>query len=132
MKQILQNLKSGATCLTEVPAPQVGRGSVLIQTRASLVSAGTERMLVEFSQGNLLQKARSQPEKVKQVLDKMRTDGLLPTIFYGSCECSGHRQGHAVRYCQHTGGYDGHGNGEHRDRCRGSQLLRAGSRGRQK
>ena len=80
MKQILQHLRSGEMKLEELPCPQAGRGQVLIQTRASLISAGTERMLVEFSQGNLLQKARSQPEKVKQVLDKMRTDGLMPTL----------------------------------------------------
>ena len=66
--------------LTDVPCPAAGHGQILIQTRASLISAGTERMLVEFSQGNLLQKARSQPEKVKQVLDKMKTDGVLPTV----------------------------------------------------
>ena len=55
-------------------------GHVLIKTKRSLVSLGTERMLVEFGRANLLQKARSQPEKVKQVLDKIRTDGLMPTI----------------------------------------------------
>src|SRR5690606_26059738 len=66
--------------LAEVPCPPVGRGQVLIQTRASLISAGTERMLVEFSQANLIQKARQQPDKVRQVLDKMRTDGILPTL----------------------------------------------------
>ncbi len=63
-----------------MPAPSLNSTSVLIRTRASLVSAGTERMLVEFSQANLVQKARSQPEKVKQVLDKIRTDGLVPTL----------------------------------------------------
>jgi len=66
--------------LAEVPCPQVGSGQVLIQTRASLISAGTERMLVEFSKANLLQKASQQPDKVKQVLDKIRADGLLPTL----------------------------------------------------
>ncbi|WP_205848027.1 bi-domain-containing oxidoreductase [Anaerohalosphaera lusitana] len=66
--------------IAEVPCPQVGAGQVLIQTRASLISAGTERMLVEFSQANLIQKARQQPDKVKQVLDKMKTDGLMPTL----------------------------------------------------
>lgn len=80
MKQILQNLGSGETVLTEVPAPGPGGGTVLIQTRASLISAGTERMLVEFGKASLLGKARSQPEKVKQVLDKIRSDGLLPTM----------------------------------------------------
>ncbi len=80
MKQILQHLRTGEMELAEIPCPQVGRGQLLIQTRASLISAGTERMVVEFSQANLLQKARQQPDKVKQVLDKMRTDGLMPTL----------------------------------------------------
>ncbi|KAF1082714.1 MAG: Sorbitol dehydrogenase [Candidatus Rifleibacterium amylolyticum] len=80
MKQILQNLKSGVTEVTEVPVPSLKGGQILVQTRASLLSAGTERMLVEFGQANLLQKARSQPDKVKQVFDKIRTDGLLPTL----------------------------------------------------
>ncbi len=55
-------------------------GHLLIQSRASLISAGTERMLVEFGKGGLLAKARSQPEKVRQVLDKIKTDGLMPTL----------------------------------------------------
>ncbi len=80
MKQILQNLKTGKTELVEVPASQGRAGHLLIATQRSLISAGTERMLVEFGQANLLQKARSQPDKVKQVLDKIRTDGLLPTM----------------------------------------------------
>ena len=66
--------------LADVPCPLATPGCVLIRTHASLISAGTERMLVEFSQANLLQKARQQPEKVRQVLDKMATDGLLPTL----------------------------------------------------
>ena len=80
MRQVLQDLRTGQTAVTEVPAPGLGRNSVLIQTRASLISAGTERMLVEFSKGSLLAKARSQPDKVKQVLDKIKTDGLVPTL----------------------------------------------------
>ena len=80
MKQILQHLKNGEMELAEVPCPQVGKGQILIQTKASLISAGTEKMLVEFSKANLIQKARQQPEKVKQVLDKMKTDGLMPTL----------------------------------------------------
>lgn len=80
MKQILQNLRSGEMTIPNVPCPQVGPGAVLIQTQRSLISAGTERMLVEFSQANLIQKARQQPDKVKQVLNKLRTDGVMPTI----------------------------------------------------
>ncbi len=80
MKQILQNLRSGLTAVEDVPAPGLTRNSVLIQTRASLISAGTERMLVEFGKASLIAKAKSQPDKVKQVLDKIKTDGLMPTL----------------------------------------------------
>ncbi|HEU4554562.1 MAG TPA: bi-domain-containing oxidoreductase [Chitinophaga sp.] len=80
MKQLIQSFKTGATILEDVPAPQVGRSSILVQTTRSLVSLGTERMLVEFGKANLVQKARQQPDKVKQVLDKIRTDGLMPTL----------------------------------------------------
>lgn len=80
MKQIIQDLKSGATLLEEVPAPSVKAGHVLIKTTRSLVSLGTERMLVEFGKASLIDKARQQPDKVKQVLDKIKTDGLQPTL----------------------------------------------------
>jgi predicted dehydrogenase/threonine dehydrogenase-like Zn-dependent dehydrogenase len=80
MKQIIQSFNTGQTILEEVPAPQVGKGLVLIQTTRSLVSLGTERMLVEFGKSNLISKARQQPDKVKQVLDKIKTEGLLPTL----------------------------------------------------
>ena len=80
MKILLQNLKTGETELVESPCPQVRAGHLLIRTRASLVSAGTERMLIEFSQANLFEKARLQPDKVQQVWSKVRTDGLLPTL----------------------------------------------------
>jgi len=80
MKQILQNLRSGITNLVEVPTPNVSYNMLLIKTRRTLISAGTERMLVEFSKGGLVAKAKAQPEKVKQVLDKIKTEGLMPTI----------------------------------------------------
>jgi len=80
MKQILQNLKTGKTELVEVPVPGAKSGHIVILTRASLISAGTERMLLEFGKANLLDKARQQPEKVKQALEKIKTDGLMPTI----------------------------------------------------
>ena len=80
MKQILQNLKNGKTEIVEVPCPAVKAGHLLIQTTCSLVSLGTERMLVEFGHANLIQKTRQQPEKIKQVLDKVRSDGLLPQL----------------------------------------------------
>jgi predicted dehydrogenase/threonine dehydrogenase-like Zn-dependent dehydrogenase len=80
MKQILQSFKTGDTILEVFPVPNVSKGSVLIQTSRSLVSLGTERMLVEFGKASLIEKARQQPEKVNQVLDKIKTDGLLPTM----------------------------------------------------
>lgn len=80
MKQIIQDLKSGETILEEVPVPQIKTGHVLIKTHKSLVSLGTEKMLVDFGKANYIQKARQQPEKVKQVLQKIKTDGLQPTL----------------------------------------------------
>lgn len=80
MKQLLQSLKDGKTTVAEVPAPLCAEGHVLVQTSVSLVSAGTERMLVEFGKGSLIQKARSHPDKVKQVMEKARTDGVAATL----------------------------------------------------
>jgi predicted dehydrogenase/threonine dehydrogenase-like Zn-dependent dehydrogenase len=80
VKAVLQDFKNGRTRLADVPAPGVRSGHLLIRTTRSLLSAGTERMLVEFGRANLLEKARRQPDKVRQVLDKAKTDGLLPTI----------------------------------------------------
>lgn len=80
MKQILQNLRSGLTELAEVPCPSLGPGQLLIRTTRSLVSTGTERMLLDFGKAGPLGKARQQPDKVRMVLDKIRTDGLVPTI----------------------------------------------------
>lgn len=80
MKQLLQSLKDGSTEVAEVPAPRTGQGQVLIQTSVSLVSAGTERMLVDFGKANIIQKARSQPDKVRMVLEKIKTDGLMTTV----------------------------------------------------
>lgn len=80
MRQILQNLSTGATELADVPRPDVSSGKVLIATRRSLISAGTERMLVEFGRGGFISKAKQQPDRVKLVLEKMRTDGILATV----------------------------------------------------
>ena len=79
VKQLLQNLGSGETLLTEVPLPTPGSGDVLIRSQVSAISVGTEKMLVSFGKSNLIQKARQQPDKVKQVLDKVKTDGLAAT-----------------------------------------------------
>lgn len=80
MKQILQNLASGKTEVAEIPTPRCKAGHLLIRSTASLISAGTERMLVDFGRSSYLDKARQQPEKVKMVLDKVKTDGLMPTV----------------------------------------------------
>jgi threonine dehydrogenase-like Zn-dependent dehydrogenase len=80
VKQILQSLREGHPEVAEVPCPRVGRGALLLRTSCSLVSAGTERMLVDFGKANLVEKARQQPDKVRMVLDKVKTDGLAPTL----------------------------------------------------
>lgn len=80
MKQLIQDMKDGHTILEDVPVPSVKSGQVLIKTSTSLVSLGTERMLVEFGKANLVQKAKQQPDKVKDVLNKIKTDGLQPTL----------------------------------------------------
>jgi predicted dehydrogenase/threonine dehydrogenase-like Zn-dependent dehydrogenase len=80
MKQVLQSLKTGATDVAEVPCPAARRGQLLIRSSQTLVSAGTERMLVEFGKAGWIDKARQQPDKVRIVLDKIRTDGLMPTV----------------------------------------------------
>lgn len=80
MKQLFQNFQTGETILEEIPVPQVRKGCVLIKTSRSLVSLGTEKMLVEFGKANLIEKARQQPEKVKEVFDKFKTDGFIPTV----------------------------------------------------
>lgn len=79
MKQIIQNLKTGETKLIEVPCPSINPGNLLIHTKTSLISSGTERMLVDFGKASYLAKARQQPEKVKEVLTKIKTDGLATT-----------------------------------------------------
>lgn len=79
MKQIIQELKTGDTILEDVSVPQVKSCSILVRTTRSLVSLGTERMLVDFGKANFIDKARQQPDKVKLVLDKVKTDGFKPT-----------------------------------------------------
>ena len=80
MKQILQDMAKGGTDIVEAPAPSVTRGTVLIDTKITLISAGTERSLVDFGKASMLDKARQQPEKVKMVLEKVKTDGLMTTV----------------------------------------------------
>ena len=79
MKQIIQSLKTGDVKVADVAAPLVRSGSVLIESSCSLISAGTERMLVDFGKANIFQKIRQQPDKVRMVLDKVKTDGFNST-----------------------------------------------------
>ena len=80
MKQILQNLSNGETSLIDVPCPKNIKSNILIATTTTVVSAGTERMLIDFGKANLLSKAKKQPDKVKMVLNKVITDGLMTTV----------------------------------------------------
>jgi predicted dehydrogenase/threonine dehydrogenase-like Zn-dependent dehydrogenase len=80
VKQLFQSLATGASDLPELPSPAVGRGQLLILSSCSLVSAGTERMLVDFGKATWIDKARQQPDKVQQVLEKARADGLFTTL----------------------------------------------------
>lgn len=80
MKQITQNLKNGSILIDDIPVPKVSMNSLLIKTSKSLVSSGTERMLLEFGKANLIKKGLKQPDKLKMVIDKISTDGLKPTI----------------------------------------------------
>lgn len=80
MKQVLQSFKTGELSVTDVPPPQLRSRGMLVRNAASLVSAGTERMVVDFAEKNLLQKAQARPDLVRQVMDKVQREGLLPTI----------------------------------------------------
>lgn len=80
MKQILQSLKTGATEVADVPCPAPRRGHLLVRTSRTLVSSGTERMMVDFGKAGWIAKARQQPDKVRMVREKAKTDGWLPTI----------------------------------------------------
>ncbi len=79
MKQVLQNQKTGKTELADVPAPQVKNGYVLIRTRRTLISPGTERAVLEFGKASILEKAVRNPEKVRMVLERLKTEGIFET-----------------------------------------------------
>ncbi len=80
MKQLLQQINNGETVIVDVPIPQVQPHLALVRNQASLVSAGTERMLVEFAGKSLLGKARSRPDLVRQLVDKARREGVVSTL----------------------------------------------------
>ncbi|MCP4379944.1 MAG: zinc-binding dehydrogenase [Hyphomicrobiales bacterium] len=80
MQAVVQSFGAGKTELVDLPAPQALPGTVVIASRRSLISSGTERMLVNFGRGSMLDKARQRPDKVRQALDKVRTDGVMATV----------------------------------------------------
>lgn len=80
MKQIVQSARSGRLTLRDVPEPQVRAGHLLVETRASLISAGTERMVVDFARKSLAAKAQARPDLVRKVLEKARRDGIMATF----------------------------------------------------
>jgi len=80
MKQVVQSLRSGETQVLDVPTPRIKARQLVIASHRTLISSGTERMLIKFGQSNLVNKALSQPARVRQVLEKAQTDGVLPTI----------------------------------------------------
>lgn len=80
MKQVLQNMSNGVSEILEAPYSIPNPNNLLISTTNTLISAGTERMLIDFGKASYIEKARQQPEKVKMVLEKIKTDGLIATI----------------------------------------------------
>ena len=80
MKQIFQSIKNGETFFIDTPSPRIKANEVLIKTEYSLISSGTERMLIDFGKGNILEKAKQQPDKVKEVMNKAKTDGIFSTV----------------------------------------------------
>jgi predicted dehydrogenase len=80
MKQLIQSFKTGELGLFDVPAPVCEKNGALVQTTVSLVSAGTEKMLVDFAKKSMLAKAKDRPDLVKQVVDKMKKEGVRNTL----------------------------------------------------
>lgn len=80
MKQLVQHLRTGDAQILDVPAPRPGPNDLIVRNRASVISSGTERMVVEFSRQGLLSKARSRPDLARQVMDRVKRDGLLGAL----------------------------------------------------
>ena len=80
MKQVEQNYRSGVLRLIEAPVPRSGRGRNLVATRVSLISAGTEKQIIDLARSSLAGKAMARPDLVRKTLQKVRNEGLLPTV----------------------------------------------------
>ncbi len=79
MRQLFQSLANGDFYISSIPSPKLKKGHLLIQSRLSLISVGTEKMLASFGKSNYIDKAKQQPDKVKDVINKVKTDGLIAT-----------------------------------------------------
>jgi hypothetical protein len=80
MKQVTQTLRTGAVGTKEVPVPTLGDKYILVQNNTSIISAGTEKSKIDMGKKNLLQKAKARPDLVKQVLAKIKTEGIQNTL----------------------------------------------------
>src|SRR5215831_2199427 len=80
MKQVLQHARTGEVTVEEVPAPQLLPGCALVRIAASVVSPGTERASSEFARKSLLQKAKSRPDLVREVISRVQRDGILSAV----------------------------------------------------
>lgn len=80
MKQVIQQVRSGKLGVQDVPEPHPRRGGIVVRNAASLISAGTEKMLIDFAGKSMLGKARERPDLVRQVIGKVRAEGLGPTV----------------------------------------------------
>ena len=80
MKKLLQNLKNGEISIIEAPDPLRLEEEYLIKTTKTLISTGTEKMMLQFGQANWFNKAKQQPEKVKMVLEKLKSEGIASTF----------------------------------------------------
>ena len=80
MKQVVQSYRTGELKVAEVPAPRVGSGSLLVATRVSLISSGTEKQLMDLAKASLAGKAMARPDLVRRVVRNVRRDGLKPTV----------------------------------------------------
>lgn len=80
MKQVFSDVKTGDILVMDVPKPSCKNEGILVETIYSLVSAGTERSLIDFGRKNLILKAKERPDQVKKVIDKMKTDGVITAV----------------------------------------------------
>lgn len=80
MKKLIQYINDGKIELLECPSPTISENEVLVQTKCSLISSGTERMLLDFGKSNFLNKILKEKKRVKDVIAKIKTDGIIPTL----------------------------------------------------